>query len=125
MSDPLDPLRAAIDLAKAIQSDLDALGVSKAPEQAVQLPQQVPPMLWTDERIRIMFGASTTASLVAITMRDEYEQMWQQSLEGYQATIRGLEREANALSETLREALEHIEQLAAQLAEAQGPQPAA
>ena len=42
MSDPLDPLRAAIDLAKAIQSDLDALGVSKAPEEAVQLPHQVP-----------------------------------------------------------------------------------
>jgi len=72
-----DDLKRFLNTAKAIQSDLDALGVSKAPEEAVQLPQQVPEelryILWRysqdhtgeDHQARLKVA---TAWLVSVTM---------------------------------------------------------
>jgi hypothetical protein len=45
MTDPLASLRHALDAAKAIQADIDALGVGKPTPEPVQLPPQVPEAL--------------------------------------------------------------------------------
>jgi hypothetical protein len=47
MSDQLDPLRRAIDAAKAIQADIDAMGMGKtAPEPLPEVPEALRYILW-------------------------------------------------------------------------------
>jgi hypothetical protein len=46
MSDPLAGLRAAIDAAKAIQADIDAMGMGKSAQPLPEVPEALRYILW-------------------------------------------------------------------------------